>query len=260
MPQQTFACSGSPVGVVCICAALFLTPSGSSDGATTRKGTRGPPSLRHQGTPTISRSTWRTHSRRQGYGAERTAMKLAEELNKFREHVWEWLTQRLTAGTQIRYEAARRLLDEWCRARGLNLEETPNQHLDVVIARRILGDFEDDEAGQHRRHRYVDMVATMQCRYSVHMRLSQRIVSEWQKIAPPAQAEPLPWEAAFALAVAAVWHAQNPAAASHVVLCFCGLPRFGESLVLLANDVYVSPAHVRPQVAVLLCSHKQARV
>lgn len=85
---------------------------------------------------------------------------------------------------------------------------------------------------RHTRQRYLDMMATLQRRHSINMRLFMKLLTEWQTIQPHRQAEALPREVTFAMAVAAVWRYNAPDCAVHFILCFCGLLRIGESLAL----------------------------
>lgn len=174
----------------------------------------------------------------------------------FRESIWRWLTSRLTVGTQSRYAVARDVLDEWCRSRGFAAADVPSHELDVVCARCILDELEDED-DHHTKQRYLDMVATLQRRHSVRMRLSMKLLAEWQKMQPK-QAEALSWEVTFAMSVTAVWRHDSPSCAIHFIICFCGLLRIRESLALRAEDVWLSPpADLVPLAVIIVRTSKR---
>ena len=184
-------------------------------------------------------------------------LSVLEAVTFFRQQIWEWMENWRTAGVQQRYERARNVFDAWCIERGVSTVGLGEKEFDVVLARCVLDAMEDDEE-EHSRQLYLDMMSTLQRRHSMRFRMTQHVLSEWQKDLPPVQAEAIPEEAVYAAVTIMLLVLNEPMPAFHTMLCFIALLRIGESLNLNMKGLVTPRSTNDPfQIVVLLKKTKR---
>ena len=163
----------------------------------------------------------------------------------------DWLEGRLHATTQTRYQRARLAFAAWLAKRGFTLGTLSVHEVDVLAARFTLCGLEDGDDVNEGRQFFMDLRASLQKRLGGRLLLTAKVIEEWRVIAPPGQATPLPYEAAFAAAVAMSMVYGEFGCAILTVVCFAGLLRIGEGMGLTVERVIFRDLGHGPEVAVL---------
>ena len=179
-------------------------------------------------------------------------------ISNFRSRVLDWLEGQLARGTQVRYSRARDHFAKWTVMHGMDVQDMPTMTLDIVVAKFVLEQKEDDDADLTRQG-CLDLMASLQTRAQSKLPLTHRVMRAWAKEQPPVQAEAMPKLVAYAMVTVLGSVLREPHAAAAVLLCFSGCLRIGEALGLTADDVFMgNSVGGRPTLILVLRSTKRS--